>query len=303
MRAICKLIRGVHVIGKGFVLTRWQYLRKLLVGVIKGSRRKDITWLSAALVFYILLSLGPFLLIIIEMMQLVLKSEVVITELNTIIASTIGSQAAGLLNELASNFHILEANILVIILSLVVLFFLASQAIIHVKRSIDTVYETTHPIRFNLGVFLTRNLYGFFIVFFTGLAFVFLVFSKFFLYSLQSRLAHEFPSLALPSLINTAVTIISFIFIFIFFVATYRLLSERKIALSSVCIGAFIATLFFIVGGFLISWYLSVAPLLTTYGFAGSLLFLLVWLYYSAHVLLIGAQIAYSHYKLAMHEM
>ncbi|MFW6378904.1 MAG: YihY/virulence factor BrkB family protein, partial [Nanoarchaeota archaeon] len=257
----------------------------------------------AALVFYILLSLGPFLLIIIEMMQLVLKSEVVITELNTIIASTIGSQAAGLLNELASNFHILEANILVIILSLVVLFFLASQAIIHVKRSIDTVYETTHPIRFNLGVFLTRNLYGFFIVFFTGLAFVFLVFSKFFLYSLQSRLAHEFPSLALPSLINTAVTIISFIFIFIFFVATYRLLSERKIALSSVCIGAFIATLFFIVGGFLISWYLSVAPLLTTYGFAGSLLFLLVWLYYSAHVLLIGAQIAYSHYKLAMHEM
>ncbi|MFP4195805.1 MAG: YihY/virulence factor BrkB family protein [Candidatus Woesearchaeota archaeon] len=279
----------------------YSFLAKVFSNTLEEAYEKNITWLSAALVFFTLLSLGPFLLIIMEVLQIFLRSELVTTHFYLVFSETVGMPATEILSGLVSSFHILETNILVIILSLIALFFLASQAIIHVKQSIDMIYRTARPLRLNVKIFLKRNLYGFLLVFLTGLSFGLFVIGRILLHSIQSRLASQFPSLSMPVLVNLFLTIISIVFVFIFFFTSYRFLSERHINMESAAFGAGTATFLFLLGGLLIGWYVSVAPLLTTYGFAGSLLFMLLWLYYSAHVLLFGAQLTYSHHKLSIH--
>ncbi|MGM5481733.1 MAG: YihY/virulence factor BrkB family protein, partial [Nanobdellota archaeon] len=218
-----------------------------------------------------------------------------------IISEALGVQSADLLSGLASSFHILETNVLVIILSVIALFFIASQAIIHIKQSIDMIYRTTKPLRLNVSHFLKSNLNGFLLVFVTGLSFVLFIFAKMVLLSTQTLLATHFPTLSVPVLIDLLLTLISIVFVYAFFFVSYRFLSERHISYTSAAFGAGASTIFFLIGGLLVGWYVSVAPLLTTYGFAGSLLFMLLWLYYTAHVLLFGAQMAFSHHKLSMH--
>jgi membrane protein len=84
--------------------------------------------------------------------------------------------------------------------------------------------------------------------------------------------------------------IISFGVIFILFMAIFRILPDVHIRWKSVWIGAFVTTILFVAGKFLIGLYLGSNTLGSTYGAAGSLVVLLLWIYYSSQILFLGAE-------------
>ena len=84
--------------------------------------------------------------------------------------------------------------------------------------------------------------------------------------------------------------IVSFVLVTAVFAVVYKILPDVKIGWRDVFIGATLTTVLFLIGNFLIGLYLSKSGTASTYGAAGSLVVILLWVYYSSQVLLFGAE-------------
>jgi membrane protein len=90
--------------------------------------------------------------------------------------------------------------------------------------------------------------------------------------------------------------IISYALLSLLFAAIYKVLPDRPLRWRDVIVGAMLTTLLFTIGKFLIGFYLGSSSMASTYGAAGSLIIVLLWVYYSAQLFLLGAEFtkAYS---------
>jgi membrane protein len=89
---------------------------------------------------------------------------------------------------------------------------------------------------------------------------------------------------------------VSFLLIAVLFGAIYKILPDRRMEWRDVMVGAVITALFFTVGKSLIGWYLGSSAVASSYGAAGALIVVLLWVYYNSEVFLLGAEFtrAYS---------
>jgi membrane protein len=91
----------------------------------------------------------------------------------------------------------------------------------------------------------------------------------------------------LMSLLNW---LISLIFISALFAAIYKILPDKPIAWGDVAVGAVVTAILFTIGKSLIGLYIGSSSVASSYGAAGALLIILVWVYYSAQIFLVGAE-------------
>jgi len=84
-----------------------------------------------------------------------------------------------------------------------------------------------------------------------------------------------------------------------FFALIYKILPAAKLSWGKACMGALVAALLFWLGQILMGYYLAMVSIISAYGAAGSIIVLLLWVYYSSQLLFIGAEFikAYTHYK------
>jgi membrane protein len=87
----------------------------------------------------------------------------------------------------------------------------------------------------------------------------------------------------------------TFIVVTLLFAMMFKLLPDKQIAWRDVWVGALITAVLFTIGKLLIGLYLGKSAIGSTYGAAGSLVVLLVWIYYSAQVLFFGAELAHTY--------
>ena len=90
--------------------------------------------------------------------------------------------------------------------------------------------------------------------------------------------------------INALNILISFALIAILFGAIFKVLPDRRLEWSDVAIGAVASSILFSAGKLLIAWYLGSSGVASTYGAAGALILLLLWVYYSVQIFLLGAE-------------
>jgi membrane protein len=83
---------------------------------------------------------------------------------------------------------------------------------------------------------------------------------------------------------------VSIVMIAAFFALIFKVLPDAKVAWKDVWLGAFVTSLLFHVGKYLIALYIGRASVASTFGAAGSLAVLLVWIYYSSQIMLLGAE-------------
>jgi membrane protein len=84
--------------------------------------------------------------------------------------------------------------------------------------------------------------------------------------------------------------VISYVLIWVLFVAIYKVLPDAKLCWADVLVGAVVTALLFNVGKFLIGLYLGHSAVASSYGAAGALIVVLLWIYYSAQIFLLGAE-------------
>jgi len=250
---------------------------------------------GAALAFYSLLSLAPLLMIAIAIAALFFGEDAARGELKDQLKDMVGVDGAKAAESLLENAKKPQSGILATVIGVATLLFGASGVFGQLQQAMNTIWDA--PPRKSSGVWsvLRGRILSFAMVLVIG----FLLLASLVL-SAAIAGAGEYLGGIVPGLeawLQTANTVASFFIVTLLFAAIYKVLPDTKIAWRDVWIGAILTSLLFTIGKLGIGLYLGKSGMASAYGTAGSLVVLIVWVYYSAQILFFGAELAHVYSK------
>lgn len=260
----------------------WTMLRETGQGWIEDKAAR----LGAALAFYSLLSLGPLLLIVISIAGIAFGQRAVegyIFEEIRGLVGDLGAQAIQALlvetSDRASGFWATSIGVVMLIVS-------ATGFFAQLQDALNTVWNVEHRPARSVTWFVKRRLLTFAMVLAMGLLLLVSLILSATLAALSHFMAGHLPSL-LVSIVNFT---LSLSVMTLLFAMIYKVLPDVDIRWRDVIVGAFITAVLFSIGKYLIGLYLGGSAFSSAYGAAGSLIVLLVWIYYSSQIFFIGAE-------------
>jgi membrane protein len=267
------------------VTTAFHILRDTFQGFIDNRALK----LSASLSYYTVFSLAPLLLLMISLASVFLGREAIQGQVFGEINGLIGNEAAAQIQEVIKNTALSGKTTFSIIVGSVTLLIGATTVFGEIQDSINIIWNLkAKPKRGWLKWVKDRLLSSSLIA---GLSFLLIVsfMVNGVLLALNDWLKHYFPNVIL--FVFEAINImISFGVITILFGVIFKVLPDANIRWKDVRTGAFFTACLFMLGRFLIGLYIDISGTGSAYGPAGSLIVILVWVYYTAAILYFGAQ-------------
>jgi membrane protein len=245
--------------------------------------------LGASLAFYTALSIAPLLVISLAVGGFVFGDEAARGEIATQMQSLVGEQGAAALQQMIQRADKPAAGTAAAILGIITLLFGASGVFGELQQSLNIIWETEPKQGRGLWGVIRDRFFSFVMV--LGIAFLLLVSlvlsaALTALGTVFERLPHSLAWLA--QVLNFSV---SFIVITLLFAMVYKILPDARIAWRQVWMGAILTSLLFTIGKTLIGLYLGRSSMASAYGVAGSFVVFLVWVYYSAQILYLGAEV------------
>jgi membrane protein len=246
---------------------------------------KNTFEMGAALAYYAVFSLSPLVLLAITIAGFFFGEQAaqgrVAEELHTAVGPTVADAIQQLLNNARNSAGRTSASIIGGVLLLIA----ASGVFVQLQTSLNTIWEVPTQSSGGPWGFVRTRLLSFALVVVVGMLLLGSLVVSTTLSALGSYLVPSQPSYY--ELLNQA---ISFVILSVLFALLFRLLPECHVAWGDVWIGAAVTSLLFIFGKYLIGLYLSTASGASAYGAAGSLVIILLWVYYASQILLFGAQ-------------
>ena len=250
--------------------------------VDRFERHKVLT-LAAALAFYTALSLSPLLVILIWFLSLIGFHDQ--TAFVHQVEMLIGSEAAKALNLVIENtktgFHL---NTVAGVVGFGALLISAASVFGQLQMSLNTIFEVPAPRKIDWSFWLQKRLLSISMVISIGFLSVVSLFVNAAITVISERWTS---SLHIP----WGETIISFFLFLFFFSFLFKILPDRRLSWNDTLLGGALTAFLFSIGKTLIGVYLGHTSIGSAYGAAGSLIILLLWVYYSSTILLIGAEI------------
>lgn len=245
--------------------------------------------LSASLSYYTVFALGPLLIIVISLSAIVYGKQVVEGKLVEQLSSLIGTEAAVQIQNILSNAQHSHATTLGAIIGFVILFIGATGVFTEIQSSINFIWSVRAKPKKGWLKYLLNRLLSFSLV--VGLGFVLLVslIINALLALLSKTLTEKFPHFPV-GLFNLANSLIILTVITSLFAVIYKILPDAIISWKDAWIGSIFTAALFLLGKFLIGYYMSKSNLGVTYGTAASIVILFAWVYYSSLILYFGAE-------------
>lgn len=244
---------------------------------------------SAALSYYTIFAIPPLCILIISVTGYFFGEEAVSGELFDQINQLVGDAAAIQIQESIKNVQLSGASTLATYIGIITLLFGASGVFAEIQSSINFIWGLKAKPKKGLIRFLKNRLLSFSMI--GSLGFVLLV--SLILNSLIDSLYFQLTSLFKDTTVYFASAINSafvFIVITILFITIFKTLPDGKIRWKDVIVGSGFTAILFMVGKWAIGLYLGNSSTTSLYGAAGSVLVILVWVYYSAIILYFGAE-------------
>ena len=269
------------------MLAKTRKAGRLLWRTIDACQQDNTPFLAASLSFYSLLSLAPALWVVIAVAGAWVGRESARAEVIQWTTNMVGPRAASYIGGVLTEVE--ASNYVATIVGLLSLFFGASLAFGALYDSLNLIWKV--PPRTDRGMirgYFTKRLLAFFLVLIVAA----LMLASLLLTTMVAALARmgEYMFPVPPPLLEAINATIAMGLVMLLFAAIYRILHDAKIAWHDVWIGAAVTALLFAIGKTLVSLYLASAGLTSSYGAAGSLVVLLLWIYYSAQIFLFGAE-------------
>jgi membrane protein len=266
--------------------------RKTLLDIVKRTgeawMEDKASRLAASLAFYTLLSVAPLLVLLVSMLGLFYGDEAARGEVASQLVAALGHEASRGIEALIAEARVPAHGVLGTVAGVVVLLFGASGVFGELQSSLNTVWEIEPKKGRGIVGVIKDRFFSFTMVLGVGfLLLVSLVLSTV-LSALGSSITPDAPGLSvLFQLVNA---LISFAFVTALFALMYRVIPDVRIAWRDVFMGAAVTALLFTLGKFLLGLYLGRASVSSPYGAAGSLVVFILWVYYSAQILFLGAE-------------
>ncbi len=244
--------------------------------------------LSASLAFYTALSLAPLIVIVIAIGGMVFGDEAARGQIVGQIDGLIGTQGAETVQAILDSAKSTQGGIIATIISVAVLLFGASGVFGELQSALNEIFDVKpRPGRGILGI-LKDRFFSFTMV--LGVGFLLLV--SLVLSAGITAVGDRFGgSEAAPFLWQAINFVVSFAVISVLFALIFKVIPDIRIAWGDVWPGAIATAALFTIGRYLIGLYLGGGSVSSSYGAAGSLIAVLVWVYYSAQILFFGAEL------------
>jgi membrane protein len=242
---------------------------------------------AAALAYYAIFSLAPLLIIIALVVGAFLDEKTIERDILGGIETTVGADAAQTIRGLISTENRTRSDVIGTIIWFAVVLWGASGIFSQLQKALNKIWEVRgKPGRSRL-VFVKDRLLSFGIVVFAA---TLLLATMIINTGLSTLLAKNTNIAHLNILIRPLQGLVSIGMATVLFATVFKILPDVNIRWKDVWVGAAFTAVLFIIGQFVVGLYLSTVNVGTVFGAAGSLTVILVWIYYSAQILLFGAE-------------
>lgn len=243
--------------------------------------------LGAALAYYTIFSIAPLLLIAIAIAGFVFGREAVQGQMFEQLRGVFGASAAGALQEMVKSAAKPKSGTIATVLGVVTLLFGAGGVFGQLQQSLNAIWHVEAKKTSGVMSMLKQRFLSFAMV--LGVGFLLLV--SLVLDAIISA-AGKFMGgiVGGEALWHTVEVVVSLAVITVLFAMIFRFLPETTVEWRDVWLGAGFTSLLFVVGKFLLGIYFGKSAVGSSYGAAGSLVLLLLWVYYSAQILFFGAE-------------
>jgi membrane protein len=263
----------------------WQVLKDSF----SGFSDHKVPKLSASLAYYTVFSIGPMLLVIISLAGLFLGREAIEGSIYQQLDSFIGKDAAAQIQDIVKNASISGKGPVGLTIGIITLLIGATTMFGELQDSINTIWELKPKPKQGLWVLIKNRLLSFGIIGVLGFLLLVSLAATAIIAGLGNSIQQLVPGIGpiVMTIINTALQlgITS-----VLFAAIFKVLPDAKMEWRQVWPGAFATSVLFLIGKFAITFYIGTSEIGSSFGTAGSLIILLVWVYYSSIILYFGAE-------------
>jgi membrane protein len=270
----------------------------LLKGAFNGFSDDKALKLSASLAYYTVFSLAPLLLLLISVAGAFFGKDAINNKVFGEINGLVGNKAAVQIQDMIKSVELSGKTTSAVVIGSITLLLGATSVFGEIQDSINMIWKVkAKPKRGWLKLIKDRLLSSSLIVALGFLLIVSLVVNGM-VVALSDILTRFLPDITVI-LVNVINVVISFIVITVLFGVIFKVLPDVKIQWKDVRSGAFFTAVLFMIGRFAIGLYITTTGTGSTYGAAGSLIVILVWVYYTAAILYFGAEFTqvYAEFK------
>lgn len=248
--------------------------------------------LAAALAYYTAFSIAPLLIVVIAIVGFVVSQDVVQNQILLEVRKSVGSEAAKMVGELIANASKPAEGLISAVLGIATLLLGAAGAFGQLQDSLNTIWDVDQEAtgKRNVGVIyeIRSKFLSFGMVLVVGFLLLVSLVMTTALSAINGYLVGMLPGVEL--LLGLANTILTFVIITVLFALIFKFLPKIHLKWQDVIIGAAMTSLLFSIGRLLLGWYLARSSTASAYGAAGSFVLILLWIYYSAQIMLFGAE-------------
>ncbi|HWN17594.1 MAG TPA: YihY/virulence factor BrkB family protein [Gemmatimonadales bacterium] len=270
----------------------WAVLKR----AVAGWWNDNVPHLGAALSYYTLFSLAPILVVAMAIAGLVFGAEAVRGEIVGQIDELVGHDGAVAVQAMLEGAAKPSSSVPATIIGIITFFLGATGAFLELQTALNAIWRVKPKASSSfLQSLVIDRLISFGLVVGVGFLMLTSLLVSAGLAALHTYMGETFPGGAV--LWEAVNVIVSLGVISILFATVFKVLPDVELAWSDVWVGGLVTAGLFTVGKLLIGLYLGTSALASSYGAAGSVIVLLVWVYYSAQIVLLGAEFTREYVK------
>lgn len=270
-----------------------QAIAPLLKTTWAEFQRHNAQWLAAALAYFTTFAIAPLIIVLVEIAGLVLGGhQQALNHVFSYLKQDAGPGAGAVQSIVQSTFSQHRSGIIAQIVGWVVFFIAAVGLFNALQFALNTVWDIKPKKTGIWEAICTRWTAFLAILGVAALLFISIALNTG-LTAMSAALVHVSP--IFPTIMKIVDFVVSFGVLWVAFAFLFEYLPEQQIEWRDVWIGGAITSFLFVVGQFLLGWYLGRAGISSGYGAFGSLVVFLIWVNYSAQILLLGAEFTHAY--------
>jgi membrane protein len=262
---------------------------KVIVATFTGFINDNGLKLSASLAYYTVFSIAPLLILIISLTSFFLGHHAINNTLYPQIRRFVGSPAAAQIQEIIKNLQFSGKTGIALLTGIIILLIGASSIFIEIQDSLNIIWRVKAKPKRGWVKLLQNRFQSFSLIISLGFLLLVSLIVNLTINALSDRLAHFLAGATVP-LLSGINLIITLIVIAALFGIIFKVLPDAKIQWRDVRMGAIFTAVLFVLGQYLIGLYIKYTAQGSAYGAAGSIIVILVWIYYTSAILYIGAE-------------
>ena len=271
----------------------YTYLKQVFTEFVEDNILKY----SASLAYYTVFSLAPVLIVIISICGVLFGKEAIQGHIYGQIKGLVGNDAAVQIQETIKNIHLTGHNIFATIISIIVLLIGATGIFGEVQDSLNKIWGLRIKTKKTWWKLIINRLLSFSLILCIGFVMMVSLLLNALVSAFGTFLARYFSEFSVI-LVQLTDNVLTFIVTTFLFSLMFKVLPDAKIKWKDVLIGGLITSVFFTLGKLTIGYYLGSSNIASVYGAAGSIMIIMVWVYYSSIILYLGAEFTKVYAKL-----